>query len=166
MEVLKNILEGREARALLQRELLREADMVLQAALNVPGFPKRVPGDEELLCRALNRFFELFGVAGRKGDLHRLENGAGLAFVVGYLGRDPAEAKRKAVQVETEKDWGRVLDMDIISLSGVIGRSELGLPPRCCLLCERDAKVCSRLCCHSPQELRQTLIRLVARSSL
>lgn len=161
MDILMQVLDGREERARIQEHLLVQADLVLQVALNVPGFPKRVEGDEKILVEALDRFVTSFGTKGRIASPFRLDNGAGLAFLISYKGRDPLEAKRCAVEVETGPVWGRALDMDVLTPCGSLSRKDIGLSPRRCLLCGREAKICSRLGAHDIQDLRKALANLL-----
>jgi holo-ACP synthase CitX len=157
MEILRQVLDGREERAHFQQGLLKESGLVVQIALNVPGFPKRLEGDEKALLEAMGLFCAAFGPEGKSVCPSRLDNGAGLAYLLAYRGRDPLEAKRCAIDVETGRPWGRALDMDILTPSGGLSRHDLGLPPRSCLVCGREAKVCSRLGTHDIKELRQVL---------
>lgn len=161
MEILKQVLEGREERVRLQQRFLDRGDLVIQTALNVPGFPKRLKGDEALLNRALGLFVKEFGTTGRLGAPLRVENGAGLALIMGYAGRAPEEAKRCAVDLETLFPWGRALDMDVIAAVGSLSRNDLGLSPRQCLLCQREAKVCARLRTHPLNDLRKAVQEMV-----
>ena len=161
MDILKQVLEGREERFRLQEMLLTRGELVLQAALNVPGFPKRIEGDEKLLSLALLFFAKEFGTQGSLGAPLRLENGAGLAFLVVYSDRNPESAKRCAVTIETAHVWGRALDLDVITGGGSISRTDLGLPPRPCLLCEGNAKDCARLGAHDMGDLRKALREMV-----
>lgn len=165
MDILKQVLDGREQRVEKQGILLQEGGLVVQVALNVPGFPKRIEGDEKVLLKAMDLFSSSFGTEGRVASPFRLDNGAGLAFLLAYRGRDPVQAKRCAVEVETEQPWGRTLDMDILTPCGSLSRKDLGLPPRRCLLCEREAKVCSRLGAHEIRDLRLVLADLLSSAS-
>lgn len=164
MDILGQVLGGREERADCQRRLLSDADLVIQVALNVPGFPKRMEGDERVLLEALRLFEASFGGEGHVAGPLRLDNGAGLAFLLAYRGRDPLEAKRCSINVEAGRSWGRGLDMDILTPSGGLSRRDLGLPPRRCLICDSEAKVCSRLGSHDIEELRSALAALLTES--
>ena len=57
MTPLEEVLSGRDERAACQKRMLasREGAFVCQIGLNVPGFPKRVPGDITIIkdCRRL-----------------------------------------------------------------------------------------------------------------
>lgn len=74
--------------------------------------------------------------------------------------------KRFCVEAEQTLPGGRMLDVDILSATGQpIGRSELGLPPRRCFVCQQPAAVCVSGALHPPeevlaraQELRQAVI--------
>ena len=80
MTPLEEVLSGRDERAACQKRMLasREGAFVCQIGLNVPGFPKRVPGDITIIkdCR---RF--LLACAGAAPfEEHYLDNGAGLCW--------------------------------------------------------------------------------------
>ncbi len=56
---------------------------------------------------------------------------------------DPIEFKRLAVGWEEAHPWGALADLDLMDSRGApIGRADLGLPPRSCLVCGEDAAVC------------------------
>ena len=65
-----------------------------------------------------------------------------------------AEAKRIASAIEDSHPLGRLMDIDIIGDDRrPISRATLGLPPRGCLICGEDARVCMRAARHSYEEL-------------
>ena len=71
------------------------------------------------------------------------------------------KAKEIAVNIEEGIPEGRILDIDIIVQIKTISRSDLGLPPRTCLLCSRPAKECARDRSHSYEELRTATEKLI-----
>jgi holo-ACP synthase len=63
----------------------------------------------------------------------------------------PTDLKKYAVRLEEEHPIGRLLDADVMDTRGeVVDRKLLGLPPRRCLCCQREARVCDR---HTLEEL-------------
>lgn len=57
---------------------------------------------------------------------------------------DPIALKRLAVEWETDHPWGELADLDIMDSKGnPVGRADLGLPPRICLVCGEEAAVCT-----------------------
>ena len=98
MTPLEEVLSGRDERAACQKRMLasREGAFVCQIGLNVPGFPKRVPGDITIIkdCR---RF--LLACAGAAPfEEHYLDNGAGLCWQGAFDGKsyDAGALKRAA----------------------------------------------------------------------
>ena len=57
---------------------------------------------------------------------------------------DPVELKRLAVDWESCHPWGELADLDVMDSKGnPVGRADLGLPPRACLVCGENASVCT-----------------------
>ena len=108
MTPLEEVLSGRDERAACQKRMLasREGAFVCQIGLNVPGFPKRVPGDITIIkdCR---RF--LLACAGAAPfEEHYLDNGAGLCWQGAFDGKsyDAGALKRAAVEAENSMEAG------------------------------------------------------------
>lgn len=49
MTELERLLAGREERASLQAHVLRGSEVIVQVSLNIPGLPKRMAGDREVV---------------------------------------------------------------------------------------------------------------------
>jgi holo-ACP synthase CitX len=136
--------------------------LVLQVSLNIPGIPKILEGDRELV--------EMTGQLIR-GDLESagalipyvaiLDNGAGCAQLMGLIEVDAREAKMIAMNVEARR-WGSVIDIDVIGPEGTLHGEELGRSPRRCMLCDSAAKECAREKRHDINTLRAVGSRLVA----
>ena len=160
-EGLEFVLMGREARKELQEKLLRNHAWVLQIGLNIPGIPKNLPGDGVCLRRTEEMLFSRKTLFVPK--VRRLcENGAGKALVFGGDFPEAREIKKISVALEENVPWGRLLDMDVLTSRGGLSRKDLGLPPRKCLLCEKEAKICARLGSHGFEELRLRAEELLA----
>jgi holo-ACP synthase CitX len=147
---LSALLRGREERALVQQMLLHILPTVVQISLNIPGYPKRMPGDEAAIQAAE---CALYVQRVRPSARMQLVNAAGIALLLGcHL--PPQRAKLAAIDLEKSQPCGRVLDVDVVSASGPLSRTHLGVAPRRCLLCNDDAKACGRLGRHGTDELR------------
>lgn len=161
---LQSILKAREERAWMQTfclEALGAGGGVVQFALNIPGCPKSLPGDAVALS------FAEGALAGRlpRPPAMRVfsRTAAGCALLHAHSAVDLYAVKRAAVEVEESEAWCRVLDIDVIDVSGPVGRAALGLPSRRCLLCGDDAKICARSGAHSLAEVRAAVAALLVR---
>ena len=95
-----------------------------------------------------------------------LETGFEAYFVVDM----PAlEVKRLCCSIEDEHPLGRLMDIDVVchfDRSGEISlkplsREDIGLAGRHCLLCDKPARECMRAHRHSPEEIQDTIDRMV-----
>ena len=160
-DALKEILAGREERVTIRNRHLSENIFICQVTLNIPGYPKRMPNDEKAV-ESLGRAF-----IDKWTHLPQLEkkitNAAGACWVGFFLGDQAAakKAKKAAVDIEEKKPEGRIFDIDIIVPEKTITRSDLGLPSRKCLICDRPAKECARDRRHSYEELRSVIEKLI-----
>ena len=157
MTPLEDVLSGRDERAARQRELLERRSspsFVCQIALNIPGYPKRMPRDKAAVENFLKRFLKEYGEGYIDGGY--VENGAGVCWIGLFDdgGFEAFIAKGCAVAVEEAAAGGRAADIDVITRDGVISRSNIKRPQRKCIICGGDAKVCSREARHSVEELR------------
>lgn len=157
---LLRLLRGREERAWLQGFLLTRVSAVAQISLNLPGYPKRMPGDRAAIARGLALFLAELGE--HPGICVTVENAAGPAVLVELSGTDAVRSKRAAVCIEDSAAWCRVLDIDIITEEGALSRRDLGLAARSCFLCADDAKICARLGRHDIGALRTEAASRVA----
>jgi holo-ACP synthase CitX len=157
MKALERVLSGREGRARLQRHILGSAAFVVQVSLNLPGYPKELPGSRTLVeAVGLRLAGRVRDGGGQVLSAWMVENGAGPAFFLGVSAVRPKTVKDVAMSFEEKKPWGAVLDVDVLLPDGALSRSVLGLPPRRCFLCGRPAKECARMGRHGKKELRRT----------
>lgn len=158
---LYEILSGREERVRTRDKHLSENVFACQITINIPGYPKRMPNDEMVLERSVIVFIEKWG----SDPLHenKITNAAGICWVGFFAGdiNEAQKAKEIAVGIEELTPAGRILDMDIIVPGKTISRSDLGLPSRNCLLCEKIAKECARNRSHSYEDLRTAIANLI-----
>ena len=159
---LPQLLAARDARAALERDLLaRYAGCTLVVlTVVVPGAEKRTEASllvARAACAALDK---LLAAPCR----HRLERDLATGFEAYWLVDLPQEeAKRLTVELEDTHPLGRLFDADIILPEGrPLSRTELGAPPRRCLLCDREARFCMRNGSHTREELHAKIAQMIA----
>lgn len=150
---LPEMLDAREARAFRQRELLTlganafadkaEAYSLISFSMNIAGEIKAFPlglaafdeGLKELRARIPESVLLHF-------EESRKNTGPEAFFL---LAMKPEAVKKLTTSIEETHPLGRLFDMDVLNADGAsVSRASLGLPPRKCLICGENAKVCSR----------------------
>ena len=92
-------------------------------------------------------------------ELHAAPTGCEGFYVVDT---DPAELKRRTVQVEDYAPVARLFDMDVLDTAGnKLERTALGFPGRKCLLCSNPAHACGRSRAHTVEQLQAETKRLL-----
>lgn len=159
---LPQLLAARDARAALERDLIaRHADCTLVVlTVVVPGAEKRTEASllvARAACAALDKLLAAH-------CRHRLERDLATGFEAYWLVDLPQEeAKRLTVELEDTHPLGRLFDADIILPEGrPLSRTELGAPPRRCLLCDREARFCMRNGSHTREELHAKIAQMIA----
>ena len=159
---LPQLLAARDARAALERDLLaRYAGCTLVVlTVVVPGAEKRTEASllvARAACAALDKLLA-------PHCRHRLERDLATGFEAYWLVDLPQEeAKRLTVELEDTHPLGRLFDADIILPEGrPLSRTELGAPPRRCLLCDREARFCMRNGSHTREELHAKIAQMIA----
>ena len=153
---LTEMLDARERRAFQQQKLLEKyGSPMICFTMNIAGPVKNSP--------RITRGFELGKrlleerMAARKIKPVHMEE---LREVTGneafyILGGDPLAIKEITSEVEDDSELGRLFDMDVLKPDGQkVERTELGLPPRRCLICGGPAKECARSRSHSVAQLQ------------
>ncbi len=159
MITLEQLLESRDRRADRQRSLLSlyPGKSLLCLTVMLPGPVKRSAMSLKIASAAVEAVHGAFSPIFE--ELRDLETGYEGYFVVDL---DSLEAKKHAVELEETHPLGRLFDLDVIlSLKkpvfadGVrpLGREELGLEPRTCIICDRPVRECMRTRKHSTEEL-------------
>ncbi|MGN9097860.1 triphosphoribosyl-dephospho-CoA synthase CitG [Flintibacter porci] len=153
---LMEMLGAREARAMRQQQLLEEYQLpVISFCLNIAGPVKNAPvlrrafreGLERLACALLAQRLEV---------VHREEvdqpTGCEALWVVRGDGR---RVKELCVELEDRDALGRLFDLDVLDpASGKWDRTQLGQPPRKCLVCGKEGKGCASRRLHTVEELQ------------
>jgi len=160
---LDAVLLNRERRVLLQHAALESFGRpVVSITLVNPGPIKDSPTARQVMTHALHALDILMAdhgwpVLSRKVRLDL--TGPEALLVVNAGSR---ELKQATTRLEQEHPPGRLWDLDVIDpLEGPISRRTLGLPPRRCLLCAEDARVCVRSRAHSLKELQCAIQEII-----
>lgn len=156
---LIEMLNAREARAMRQQQLLVEYQLpVISFCLNIAGPVKNSPVLRRAFREGLERL-ECALLAARLEVAAREEvdepTGCEALWVVNGDGR---EVKELCVELEDRDDLGRLFDLDVLELDPVSGkwdRTQLGQPPRKCLVCGKEGKGCASRRLHTVEELQK-----------
>lgn len=153
---LMEMLEAREARAMRQQQLLEEYKFpVISFCLNIAGPVKNSPvlrrafreGLERLECALLAARLEI--AAREEVDQ---PTGCEALWVINGDGR---AVKELCVELEDRDALGRLFDLDVLDpVSGKWDRTQLGQPPRKCLVCGKEGKGCASRRLHTVEELQ------------
>ena len=148
---LEDLLASRDVRVAHQAELLGKYPGRTLLCLTVipPGPAKRSLASLTIAAAAVEAVHA--GFAPVYEELRDLETGYEGYFVVDLSAED---AKRRAVALEEQHPLGRLFDLDVI-VDGPrpLGREELGLPGRKCLICGKPVRECMRERKHTTEEL-------------
>ena len=158
---LLEILDARERRVIRQKELTAATRCPLVSfTMNIAGPVKYSPSIDRGFSLGLSRLEQMLsGLPVRSRHVLREDTGCEALFAVDA---DPLFLKALAVHLEDRDDFGRLLDIDILDAQGKkLDRQLLGLSPRKCLLCEKDARLCSRSRAHSVAQLQEKTARLL-----
>lgn len=160
---MNNYLEARDQRQATLIQALGDGHRaVVFLSLNVPGVDKAPRGSGALFSWALR---EIQATCPPFVPLAVSQDALG-HFAIVASGRDPFDVKRIAVALEESHPAGRLVDLDVYDASGEqIGRRELGLSARACLLCNQPAVDCMRLKSHVQDEVIARAYELLANFS-
>ena len=166
MVTLEQLLESRDRRVQRQRQLLEAfpACTLLCLTVQLPGSEKRNATSLAIAKAGVEAIRETF--LPEYEELRDLETGYEAYFVVSLPSQD---AKRKACQIEDTHPLGRHMDIDVFchserseeSAFGSLSRSDIGLAPRKCLLCDQPARYCMRARTHTVSELLERIGQLL-----
>lgn len=149
------LLARREERQAEQVALLRATGLPLVSLTVVsPGPDKDGPATATAFTQASVALDELLAASGWRGAAgHNCRRVTGPERLVAVMA--PAERlKRALVRLEDAHPLGRLWDLDVVTGPGphglpvVLGRRELGLPARRCLVCDAGAAGCGRAVAH------------------
>lgn len=151
MITLEQLLESRDRRAERQRSLLSlyPGKSLLCLTVMLPGPVKRSYMSLKIAAAAVEAVRGAFSQVFE--EFRDLETGYEGYFMVPL---EPFDAKRRAVDLEETHPLGRLFDLDVI-VDGPrpLGREELGLESRKCIICGRPVRECMRERKHGTEEL-------------
>lgn len=152
--------DGREV--LVQAALEGTPATVVMVSTVIPGPRKTPAGSERLVHWAVEELERRLSGAWL---LARNRDALGLYALLATR-QHAVEVKARCVAIEDSRPAARLLDLDVHPTPGRrLGRAELGLPPRPCLLCGEPAVDCMRLNRHPQQGLVRHVERLLVGNS-
>lgn len=152
---LQTIREQREQRRVQLYRHLQQP--LVQLSLNIPGPDKLPPGAENLFRWCLRQVLELLPLVECCSHGHDL---LGPWTLLG-TDQDARRIKQQTIKLESAIPAGRLFNIDVYDRQGQpIGRRELGLPPRPCLVCGKEIAAC-RQQQHSSKELKKRVRSLL-----
>ena len=161
---LEVLLASRDARVAHQAELLGKypGKSLLCLTVMPPGPVKRSTMSLKIAAAAVEAVRVAFSPVFE--ELRDLETGYEGYFMVDL---NPLEAKKRAVELEETHPLGRLFDLDVI-VDGPrpLGREELGLPSRTCIICGRPVRECMRERTHTTEELLEKYQSIICHSGL
>lgn len=147
---LNELLDAKSARAGKQKELLARpgARTLISFTMNIAGEIKRFPLLISAFEEGLREIKKRIDISSVLYLEESIKNTGPEAFVL--LPSDPVRIKKEMASIEESHPLGRLFDIDVLGADGIsVSRSVLGLPPRSCLICGENAKICSRNKSHS-----------------
>jgi len=159
-QILNNILDAREKRALLRSQFVKKNLCTLSLSLNIAGYPKSNKLIESFFTEVLNEL-KPFLVANRIEVKHKNEliinDEAGDFFIVPFSNSsiDIIKIKSLTEKFESTHSLGRLIDIDIFNEAGLPVSS--GEKKRCYFCGEHAAISCMRNKRHSYKEIREKI---------
>lgn len=144
---LEQLLARREERAAEQRTLLARSSCVVSFTLNIAGAQKSFPLADLCFEEGVRRILEALAPLAPEERLDR--GGATGRECLFALYAEAEEVKRRMLALERTHPLGRLWDIDVLGADGKgISRTQLGEPPRRCIVCGGEAKACARSRAH------------------
>lgn len=168
---LPQMLDARERRSYAISDLaahVGEGGAVVSITLAIPGPVKTSPALRALFQHFYQAVHEALASCSLGEERLTLDAATGpeAQFAVS---KDALSTKRLLVPLEEEDKLGRLVDLDVLS-GGLspegVSRTELGLPQRRCLICDKPSKECGRARAHSVAEMQQAIADILAQEGL
>lgn len=166
---LEEMLDAREHRASLQKDLLAHApknSSLLSMTLRIPGPHKssyvlrhvfdavRLAVDEALETLQSTTPIKLDGATGPE--------------MLEIVKINADTLKRTMVDIEESHPLGSLVDLDVFDANSCelrpLSRTEIGYPVRSCLICGGPAKLCARSRTHSVEEMQEAIALIIQAS--
>lgn len=173
---LEEMLNAREKRVCRQRELLENYEASVKKDISLICFTMNIAGpvkDFELAKKGFKSGIRVLEEALVNEDYpilyseNHYENTGYTAYYV--VGNDAFSIKRLTTDIEDSTPMGRLFDIDVLILKQLnsdvyvskIGRDEINLNERICLICKDKATVCARSRRHSVEKLQRKTIEIL-----
>ncbi|MGI6066304.1 MAG: citrate lyase holo-[acyl-carrier protein] synthase [Bacillota bacterium] len=157
------ILAGREKRAETQQNLIEKFKKPLVCfTLNIPGAEKVGSFFIKIHSAGIEQF-EGKILQNKIKVLYKTKSSSPAGYEAFYVIDDDAKKiKMLTVSIEETHGLGRLFDFDVFDERGrQLGRKEIGLSERKCLLCEDRAVNCSRSRKHTVAEILERIYDMV-----
>ncbi|MCP1102375.1 holo-ACP synthase [Aequitasia blattaphilus] len=161
---MTEVMAFREEKAAIWKLLSKEyeKETIISFGLNIPGSIKVTEQIIQAFVYGMKYieavFHDMEVVIYRKKEQRSF---AGYSVSYALAGSNARELKKKMVEIEENHPLGRIFDIDVMGKEGSISRREVGGLPRKCLLCEEEAKICSRSVAHSQEAVRQKMEKMI-----
>lgn len=162
---LEEVLAFREHVYGIQRNFLKnmEQGCLVSFGMNIPGPVKtnsQIWKAYRLGRKKIEKRIRELGAEIRADASVEIKSGLASVYLLGVS--DAYAIKREMVKLEETYPLGRLFDIDVIGRDGLsVSRSQLGMVPRKCLLCDREAKLCARSRRHCIEDLQQAVCALL-----
>lgn len=152
---LQDILKAREIRSERQRYLLNNfGNTLVSFKLNIPGPIKFSSLIKSIFDEGIKEFKKTIKNSNIKIIIEEVSyNNSGPEYFA-VIEKEAKCLKAITVDIEDKHPIGRVYDFDVWEgIDHQLSREEMGMSPRKCLLCDKNAFFCSRTRNHSVKEL-------------
>lgn len=158
--MISNILNDREKRYYKILSFIEQYQLpVVCGKINYPGQDKNTP-EAQRAFEVLQQLI-LSSFTAHSMDCETLSGHDGKSILM-PVNLSPKEAKKKALELEKSHPLGRIFDIDVYIEGGKsIGRSDMGLESRKCLLCGKEARLCIREQKHTVHETMEQVNGLI-----
>lgn len=158
--MINNILRDREKRYCEILSLINKYGLpVICGKINYPGNDKNTLEAQNAFQILQRLLIEKFTENSIHTQILAGDDGSSILIVTSL---NPLEAKEISVFLEANNSLGRVFDIDIYVGEGKpIGRENLGMESRRCIICNEDPRICMRTGKHSFQEVVDAINKLI-----
>lgn len=163
MITLNEILEARENRAKIQRDIIEKYnETLISFTLNIPGNIKVFP----LTIKAYNEAVKLITNQLKRYHLpiiYKAETKAKTGYE-GYfvVKENPIKIKKMMVDIENSCELGRIFDIDVLdNKCNKVSRHHVDEAERKCLICGDNGHACSRSKKHTIEELHKKVSQII-----
>jgi len=160
------ILRAKERRARHREELAKKfGKPIITLSINTPGPAKNFEQVRRVFQEAYNAVRSSLKNEGLKTlyELVEIDPAGPILYIV--VNHDAHLLKLQCTQIESSSPVGRLIDLDVAESSNrPISRTELGLPPRKCFVCDDVAQICAAIRKHPLSDCLNAFSEISARN--